>query len=184
MPRTDKAHFSPSAVTRPGNHMENASHSFQKYFRAMSGEVPMCDRLKYGTCVLAAFTKRGCQSPRMIRGASFVSHSEYEVMILLISEKTRSGSLNTFTSMLNLICRFSGCSCGNIIKWSNQDVRHATRTFTSRSSVSVNVGIGCLGSLMVRTCIMPSVPYQFLSRISPIQWRLTDIQEETSSKNN
>src|SRR6266852_2269681 len=104
MPLIDKAHFSPSAVARPGNHMENASHSFQKYFRAMSGAQPMCDRLKYGTWVLAAFTKRGCQSPRMMRGGSFVSHSGYDVMILFISEKTRSGSLNTFTSMLNLIC--------------------------------------------------------------------------------
>jgi len=84
--------------------MENASHSSQKYFRAMSGAQPMCDRLIYGTCVLAAFTKRGCQSPRMIRGVSFVSHSGYDVMILFIIEKTRSGSLNTFTSMLNLIC--------------------------------------------------------------------------------
>lgn len=84
--------------------MENASHSFQKYFRAMSGAKPMCDRLKYGTCVLAALMKRGCQSPRMMRGVSFVSHSGYDVMILFIKEKTRSGSLNTFTSMLNLIC--------------------------------------------------------------------------------
>src|SRR5258708_38267777 len=97
MPRTDKPHFSPSAVTRPGNHMENASQSFKKYFRAMSGALPMCDRLKYGTYSLAAFTKRGCQSPRMIRGVSFVSHSGYEIMILLISQQTRSRSLVTFT---------------------------------------------------------------------------------------
>jgi hypothetical protein len=84
--------------------MENASQSFQKYFRAMSGAEPMCDRLQYGMCILAALKKRGCQSPRIIRGASLVSHSGYEVIIPFISEKTRSGSLYTFTSMLNLMC--------------------------------------------------------------------------------
>lgn len=96
--------LSPSVVAKPGNHIENASQSSQKYFRAMFGATPMCDRLKYGTYALAAFTKRGCQSPRMMRGISLASHSGYEVIILSISEKTCSGSLFTFTSMLNLTC--------------------------------------------------------------------------------
>jgi hypothetical protein len=97
--------------------MENASQSFQKYFLAMSGAGPICDRLQYGRCILAAPKKRGCQSPRIMRGASLVSHSGYEVIIPFISEKIRLGSLYTFTSMLNLTCWFSGYSWRAICNW-------------------------------------------------------------------
>jgi len=116
--------FSPSAVASAGNHIENASQSFQKYFRAMSGAGPMWDRLQYGRCTLAALKKRGCQSPRMMRGASLASHSGYEAIISFISVKTRSGSLYTFTSILNLTCWFSGCSWRAICKWVCEGVRY------------------------------------------------------------
>ena len=36
-----------------------------------------------------------------------------------------------------------------------------------RATVSANVGMACLGSLLVRTCSIPSPPYQFLSLILP-----------------
>ena len=169
--------LSPSAVASEGNHMENASQSFQKYFLAMSGAGPMCDRLQYGRCTLAAFKKRGCQSPRMMRGASLASHSGYEVIISFISLKTRSGSLYTFTSILNLTCRFSGCSWSAICQWVCEKVSvMVALTFISRSTVSLNVGMDCLGSLTVRTCTMPSDPYQFLSRINPVKWKFMGVK--------
>jgi hypothetical protein len=55
-----------------------------------------------------------------------------------------------------------------IDKYANADIQYTALTFINRSSVSINVGMGCLGSLMVRACTMPSVPYQFVSRINPV----------------
>jgi len=109
----------------------------------------MCDRRQYGRWALAALKKRGCQSPRMIRGASLSFQLGYEVIVLSINAKTRFGSLFTFTSMLNLTCSYSG--------------------FISRATVSANVGMACLGFLTVRTCTIPLGPYQSLSRICPFE---------------
>ena len=41
------------------------------------------------------------------------------------------------------------------------------RTFMRSATVSANVGIDCLGSLLVLSCSMPSGPYQFCSLIFP-----------------
>jgi hypothetical protein len=48
------------------------------------------------------------------------------------------------------------------------NLHYTALTFINRSRAFVNVGMACLGSLVVRTCSIPSVPYQFLSRIRPI----------------
>lgn len=42
------------------------------------------------------------------------------------------------------------------------------RTLMSSSTVSWNVGIACFGSFFVRTCSIPSTPYQLRSLISPM----------------
>jgi hypothetical protein len=100
------------------------------------------------------------------------SHSGHEVIISFISVNIRSGSLYTFTSTLNLTCRFSGCGWNAICQRVCEKVSVIVAlTFISRLSVSLNVGMDCLGSLTVRTCTMPSDPYQFLSRIKPAKER-------------
>jgi hypothetical protein len=51
---------------------------------------------------------------------------------------------------------------------SEQSMERIRRTFIRRSRVSMKVGIGCLGSLTVLTCSIPSWPYQTRSLMWPI----------------
>ncbi len=55
------------------------------------------------------------------------------------------------------------------------------RTFMSSATVSVNVGIDCLGTLLVLRCSMPPGPYQFCSLIFPTRALSTQCPIETCS---
>jgi hypothetical protein len=82
----------PSVVVSAANAIENASTSFQKYFLAIYGLLPIYERRQYGKLALANDKNLGCHSPRRIRGASIVSQSGCAEMILCMSENKRSGS--------------------------------------------------------------------------------------------
>lgn len=47
-----------------------------------------------------------------------------------------------------------GLNLGDVVN--EQSMKRIRRTFIRRSRVSMNVGIGCLGSLTVLTCSIPS----------------------------
>src|ERR1700722_15803240 len=95
-------HFCPSVVVRALKAIENASTSFQKYLRAISGRLPIYDRRQYGRCAFAEARKRGCHRPSSTRGASVVSQLGCVEMTLCINEKRWSGSFWGLTSTLNL----------------------------------------------------------------------------------
>jgi hypothetical protein len=146
--------------------MENASQSFQKYLRAMKVLTPICDLRQFGKYNFANWRKRGCQSPKRIRGARSVCQAGCAEMISCIREKSLSGSFWTLTSTLNLTCLFSGFGR----KFEPDLTRKKSGeelTFISNSTVSAKVGMACLGSLMVRTCCIPESPYQVRSLIRP-----------------
>lgn len=161
-------HFSPSGVARTQKLTERTSTSFQKYWRPMSRSNPIYDLLQYGKSCFAWGMNIGCQRPSKIRGARSTSQLGCAEMILCMREKRRGGSFQTFTSTLNLTCRFSGYEV-SAYSWVEvyDDKYECCCTIIKRETVSANVGIDCSGFLVVRRCSIPSGPYQRRSRMRP-----------------
>lgn len=109
---SEETYRCPSQLASAEKFMEKTSQLSQKYFLPSHVLHPMKDRLQYGRIVFAGSMKRGCQRPSTRRGASSVCQFGCPAMISWMSVKSRVGSLNTFTSILNWMCRFSGCACG------------------------------------------------------------------------
>ena len=106
-----RTHLWPSQLASTPKFIENTSQLSQKYSFAMPGLTPMNDRLQYGRMFCAYGMNRGCHSPRRMRGARSVSQCGCVAIVSCMSVNRCSGSLNTFTSTLNVACRFSGCVC-------------------------------------------------------------------------